>query len=513
MKRLWFLICMLVPFIFLASCNQDKKTEDSMENLIGIVDGKKQEEENLPDFTCSCYKHTLVVGETLDFDTQFGNNVSDRKIEWSTSNSDILSVSNGKVTANELGSATITVKALNGNFIEEYEFNIVKKAKLTVMYYICGANLAPYEEMSIADMVHTANQPEDVNIIVETGGSSMWTQDSQWSEFEISNDCLQRYYIRDNQLILEDELELQSMGSKECFQSFIEWGINDYPAERTGVVFQSHGGAIKGVCPDWLFQKDRLLNGETKRALTDAFKATRREEKLEFIIYNSCVMAEQDVADFNSEFFNYMVASQEYMWLPDSIMYHWIPSVYEKKDTVTLLQDYIHSYIDYSFYYTDALTCLDLSHMEDYRNAFEAMAKELSKRINKDNNEEFVKLIRQTKCFGAEMEEDKPYDKHNTAFGIYDVKDFIKNLSLSETFNPGKEYTDKVLEEFDKVVIFHLQPEWVISDEYYDEFDKTANGLNMFWNNSSICDGGLYNTHNTAFYNWLEIVSNYAILD
>ena len=123
-------------------------------------------------------------------------------------------------------------------------FNKSNKAKYTIMVYMCGADLesdSGLASMDIYEMCTVMNQPKDVNIILQTGGST------RWNNGRIEPNKLQRFHVEKRGLVEDDIMTAKSMGESKTFQSFLEWGLTEYPAEKTGVIMWNHGGAMQGV--------------------------------------------------------------------------------------------------------------------------------------------------------------------------------------------------------------------------------------------------------------------------
>ena len=55
------------------------------------------------------------------------------------------------------------------------------------------------------------------------------------------------------------------MGKSKTFQDFLEWGLTEYPAEKTAVIMWNHGGAMQGVCSDENYNGDMFLCDETAK--------------------------------------------------------------------------------------------------------------------------------------------------------------------------------------------------------------------------------------------------------
>ena len=148
------------------------------------------------------------------------------------------------------------------------------------------------------------------------------------------------------------------------------------------VVMWDHGGAMRGCCYDENYGSDSLLNSEVKAALTGAFSSTSQASKLEVIGYDACLMQVQDIAEFDSSYFNYMIASEEsesgYGWDYDG---GWLSSIYNNPSTVTtstVLTSVVDTFVadngGVSGTSNDqTLSWLDLNNMAAYKTAWESM--------------------------------------------------------------------------------------------------------------------------------------------
>ena len=163
------------------------------------------------------------------------------------------------------------------------------------------------------------------------------------ASFNSYGDGLFRYCISDGGISMcGDPLPADNMGKQDTFEEFLAWGLDNYPAKKTGVILFDHGRGIQGVCFDTYGmdrgQENPLRVTETSRALDNVLTA-RGIDKLEFVGYDACLMQLQDVAEFNSRYFNYMIGSEEEelaesMWDYDA----WLPLLFANEDTLTILK-------------------------------------------------------------------------------------------------------------------------------------------------------------------------------
>ena len=172
----------------------------------------------------------------------------------------------------------------------------------TIMVYLCGSDLESsggLASLNLEEMC-SAVLPEDVNVLVETGGTSTWYWDG------IETDVLGRYQVMDGSLEEAETVELASMGDPSTLTGFIQWGIETYPSEHYGLILWDHGGGnADGVCYDELYDGDNLTLPELGSALNDTGVT------LDFIGFDACLMASLETAKAVSGAGYYLVASQE----------------------------------------------------------------------------------------------------------------------------------------------------------------------------------------------------------
>jgi hypothetical protein len=149
----------------------------------------------------------------------------------------------------------------------------------------------------------SVNADENVNIIIQTGGTS------NWSTTGISATNADRYKIENKKLVLiERSAENQNFGESQTLTDFVNFGLTNYPAGHTALILWDHGGgSVKGVCLDENYDNDFLTLPELGTALKDADIKT----KFDFIGFDACLMATYETASVLSPYANYMLASEE----------------------------------------------------------------------------------------------------------------------------------------------------------------------------------------------------------
>ena len=412
----------------------------------------------------------------------------------------VLATSCGASNVNQksVGEWTILMYVCGSNLESDYANQTTIRDDTGQIYRWNGMGLAT---MDIREMLIPKNKPKDVNIVLMTGGAKKWTKSNfgKYGSYDIDPSKLQIHHVNSsNKLSLDKTLNYSYMGNSSTLQTFLEYGFKNYPAKKTALVLWNHGGGLQGVCFD---EKNPYGDGLTAPEVTWAVKnalinSGKEGEKLEWIGYDACLMAVQDIAELNSKYFNYMVASQQlesgYGWSYQN----WIDKVYEKKETTEILQSICDSFIEdnnYLGYDNDqTLAYYDLSHAAEYKNAWENMSLYMSSSLSSYNRNALNSLINECRVFG---------DDYSYAYGLVDAKDFIDRLDNSEYFNVPDEVVNPLKTSFNNLVAYSAKGNEAGS----------ANGLSMYWTISNYTR--YYNSYtqsDTNFLNWASVVSNYG---
>lgn len=439
-------------------------------------------------------------------------NATNQNVTWSSTNSAVASVDNtGLVTARAAGTATIKATSATSSSIYGFaQITVTEKAidKWTIMMYVCGADLESESHLASGDfeeILKVSGQPNDVNIIIQTGGASSWA-----STYGITANANQRYHVENKRLVCDNSKvysSYKSMGQSSTFADFVTWGLSEYPAEKTGVILWNHGGGMRGVCYDERSSDDSLLNAEVKSGMATAFANVGRStsDKLEFIGYDACLMQAQDIAEFNSQYFNYMVASQEseagYGWDYDN----WIDDLYAKSPTETILRQICDTFI------TDnggvnktkgnqTLSYLNLAYMPTYKTAFESFAAQLKSTFgsNVSKNDFYSWMHNNVKFFGGEDDDDE-------YFGMFDVKDFLNKIASHTKYSSSLDsYRNAALNALNNLVAYSTVQKGA----------GNAYGLCCIYSKTSgnWLLGSNYGTGQTNFSNWRSFVTSYGAI-
>ena len=176
----------------------------------------------------------------------------------------------------------------------------------TIFIYLCGTDLEGNIAAASGDVVQMcqAESSDKVRFVFQTGGTE------QWQNEIFSNEACERYVVQDNDVTLVDSAPLTNMGDPATLESFLEWGIENYPAEKMGFVFWDHGGgSITGACVDQLNENDTLYLSEINEAFSKIYP--NMTDKFEFIGFDCCLMGTAETANILATYARYFYGSQE----------------------------------------------------------------------------------------------------------------------------------------------------------------------------------------------------------
>ena len=113
-------------------------------------------------------------------------------------------------------------------------------------------------------------------------------------------------------LTLVDELPPASMGDAATLTDFLRYCKQNYPAEKTAVLFWNHGGgSVSGAAFDERYSYDSLTLDEMHTAFGRVWEADENNPPLELVGFDTCLMATVDVAGTFAGTAHYLVASEE----------------------------------------------------------------------------------------------------------------------------------------------------------------------------------------------------------
>ncbi|MFA9466284.1 MAG: clostripain-related cysteine peptidase [Velocimicrobium sp.] len=317
-----------------------------------------------------------------------------------------------------------------------------KNGTWTVFLYMCGTNLETQKGEATKNLKELlqVDLSDQVNIIIQTGGTKRWRMDG------ISSEYLNRYRVSDHSLELLEQLPADSMGKEDTLSDFLAWGIENYPAEKMMVLFWNHGsGSINGLVFDELYNNDSLTLVELENSLEQV--SQRMTDKFEIIGFDACLMATLETASMVSDYARYMVASEEIEPAGGWDYTTWVN--YISKDTTsdgTLLGRVICDsyYSKCKIKNSEDMTTMsvvDLSKIKDLTGAFDTMAGEMSA-VNETITglSKLTQSIVRAESFGGNSDN----EGYSNLIDVGDMTDQAQNV-LKDTANMVKKTLEKAV--------------------------------------------------------------------
>lgn len=157
---------------------------------------------------------------------------------------------------------------------------------------------------------------------LESGGASVWQNDI------VDAEKLQRWLYNSEGLQLIDEQPSASMGEAQTLADFLSFAKENYPADKTAVVFWNHGGgSVAGASFDELYGNDSLTLDEMYQAFSGVWEPSVDSQPLELVGFDTCLMATVDVAYTFCDLSHYLVASEETEPANGWYYSHWVKAL------------------------------------------------------------------------------------------------------------------------------------------------------------------------------------------
>ena len=208
-------------------------------------------------------------------------------------------ISNMILPFKDLGKGEYHVEVKKGKAPLKKADSVQAKAA-TVFMYLDGSDLEDNYgySTSIIDSVIKSQDYEDVNFILQTGGSNEWKGDG------IEAGSMQRFEVHNGHLTEVEKHPRTNMGSYHTLEDFLVWGAQNYPAEHYVLMIFDHGDAWQGACLDDTYGTQISLEG---------IAAALKNSNIHFddIIFNCCLMSTVEVAAKLAPYADYMVASEQ----------------------------------------------------------------------------------------------------------------------------------------------------------------------------------------------------------
>ncbi len=264
----------------------------------------------------------------------------------------------------------------------------------SILIYACGDNGGKTSQM--IKSLTEKRYPENINVVVQTGGSHEWELDG------INGDYAQRFVMQKGSAYLKDQKQGTSMGSYETFSSFINWGMETFPADKYMLFVLGDGNGVE-VCRDELFGGDTLSIEEIYYALSMA------PNMIDALCFDAPHMASLEMASALPNYAKYMLASEEkfngfdYGAMLDCITEY--PMAQVQEVCMELCEEYAQDCEAAGTGALASISLLDLSQISHLNLTFDALALKMhSFTHNVQDAGTIVRLLESAqRCAGSDM--------------------------------------------------------------------------------------------------------------
>ncbi|MGI5977190.1 MAG: clostripain-related cysteine peptidase [Candidatus Limivicinus sp.] len=333
-----------------------------------------------------------------------------------------------------------------------------------IYWYLCGSDLESENGFASNDLseMMDVSLPENVKVVIETGGASTWMNDF------VDSGCIGRYLYSSGGMELIEQKSSANMGDPGTLADFLRFCKNNYPADRTMVIFWNHGGgSVSGANFDENYNYDSLTLNEYRQAFKSVYSLSAENPPIDVIGFDACLMGTIDTADAFSDVARYLVASEEMEPAIGWCYSGWMKALAEDPgmDGARLGQHICDSYMeDCSWYWLDSeatLSVVDLGKLPPLLEAYDNMGREALQQALGDPRF-FGSLSRE-----AEISENYGGNTRDQGYSnMVDLGHLARNCSgiLPQT-------SRAVLEELDNCVIYQVK----------GDYRENASGLSCYY--------------------------------
>ncbi len=291
-----------VPFVAVFSILDASGVVINLQTVTGILPSKSQDDE--------VASATVFLGHEGPYDAKVFLLTDFEKPEiLSDIQSTHIDVFTGLVKIPELvdsDSGDTGLNNTNGN-IKNTPASPMINASYTFMVYMVGSELESRGYFATKDIkeMMSVGSTEDLNIIIETGGSAHATRDETRL---IDFTTVQRHKVLKDDIELLENKGQVNMGESATLSDFLVYGKNNFPAENYIIVLWNDGGGINGYGTDSI-SSDYLDLSEITQAFSDAKNKTAVSYDL--IGFDACLMSSIEIVTRMSSYGSYLVSSEE----------------------------------------------------------------------------------------------------------------------------------------------------------------------------------------------------------
>lgn len=256
----------------------------------------------------------------------------------------------------------------------------------TIMIFMAGNNLESDYGIASSDLASidpTKIDLNKINILLYTGGTKHWFNTSISSDenaiFKLGNNGFEKIRTFDN----------KNLGDTETLEEFLNYSYENYKTDVYDLIFWDHGLGALGSVEDENTE-DFLTPIEIKTALSKT--NFNKKNKLETILFRTCLNATIEIASSLKDYGKYMIASEEVtIGSSDTSVLNFLNVINVSDNGIDYGIKYIESYkkqvsdID-SFNSTDSTySIIDLNSLRDVENKINNFFSKINIKENYNN--------------------------------------------------------------------------------------------------------------------------------
>ncbi len=370
-----------------------------------------------------------------------------------------------------------------------YVFNIITgagKKNRTFMIYMVGSDLEStggYATFDLYDIENASIDLENNNVLLMVGGSKKWHNFVDSREIGL-------YKLGKNGFEKIKEYPLSTMGSSDQLSEFLRYSVNRYPAHNYDLVFWNHGLGALGLEDDEL-SGDYIDIQELDAALKDSPFNNR---KLELVIFNNCLSGNLQFASIMSNYADYMVGSEEIMYVGSIIDRLNFLGDIKKDDNGFEIARY---YIETS---DNSMKALNESSYQQYDTTLSIIDLSVIDKVN-DNLDKFMESVDlDNYYYNISRARMKLHTYSGEADYMYDTVDLYEMVEALEPFSTNRNSATELKNSISKAV------------RYNSANNEHSNGLSIYfpyYGSTNVVEAHLYYFDKLWNNNYVDFISGY----
>ena len=247
--------------------------------------------------------------------------------------------------------------------------NLVSRS---IMIYMDGSNLESDNKIATSDLDGISPSKvdlENVNVYLYTGGTKKWFNFVSSEENAI-------YKLTEDGFKKEKIYSKKNMGDPDTLSEFLTYVYKNSKTDKYDLVLYDHGGATDGAIYDD-FTDDNLSLTDFKKALE--LSPFNKRNKLETVLFRTCLNATIEVANSFKNYADYMVASEEVTnGSSNTSVLNYINDITKDDTAITYSKKFISAYekqmkdIDpFGFSTNSMYSIINLNIVDEFNDAFD----------------------------------------------------------------------------------------------------------------------------------------------